>query len=324
MRRVLTILGAFVFAVQVVIWLPRQVQSTTPSDADVYRRAAERFAAGQPIYGGWPRERLDHPPGAFLYPPTALLLCEPFAGSGRAAFRWGCYALIVAAFWALAAALARIVLEKATLTNTLMTGTVLQFMPGIASIMWLGNADLVVWALVAWAFAAPRLAGALLTCGAALKVYPAVLIMAFGVRASRRFHKQAAFLGVGILGLALIVLGGGVFTEWRRVGLPALSEGVFPTGNFSLSTALVRIFVRDMTSPLPRAAHLFLSWFPWVTVAAVAWTQRQRSIAKYGALVLVAAVWAAPICWWWRLTSALIVAGAVWIRERRHLPCESL
>ena len=72
-----------------------------------------------------------------------------------------------------------------------------------------------------------------------------------------------------------------------------------------------------MTKPLPTAARVFLTWFPYVVVATVAWTQRRRSVATYAVVVLVTTVWVAPICWWWRLSLALTLACAVWIRERR-------
>ena len=323
MTRLLTILGAIVLAAQ-CLWLPLQVPMADLSDADVYHQAAVRLAAGQPVYGSWRRERLDQPPGAFLYPPTALMLFKPFAGLSRAAFRWGWYGLIIAAFWALAAALGVIVRGKFSIANVLAAGALLQAVPGVVRVMVIGNADLIVWALVAWAFAAPRLAGALLALGGALKVYPAVLCMTLAHRASRRFWGQAAIAGFGIIALTWGALGSGVFHGWKTIGLPALNEAVLSSSNFSWSAQLVHIFVRDMTKPLPAAARVFLTWFPYVVVATVVWTQRQRSMAMYAVTVLVTTVGVAPICWWWRLSLALTLACAVWIRERTSLLYEAL
>jgi len=324
-RRFLAVLGAALFALHLFYWLPLQPGRTGDMDSNIYHQAAQHLVVGQPIYTVGLRTRLDQSPFEFLYAPTALLFLKPFGTMSRPTFQACYYVLATAAFWAFAAALARIARSKLSVLDVLVAGALLHLVPGMTTMLANGNIDIFVLALVAWAFAAPRFAGVLLGVAAALKLYPAVLIAALASRASRRFGAQAAITCAGLIGLTVIVLGWDIFVAWKTVAAPTLHDGIFSSWNASASAAVMRIFVHDMTRPLPAAASTFLAWFPYIVVAVVAWAQRRRSVAKYGVVVFATTVWVVPICWWWRLGAVLALVAAVWIREQKEeLLCESL
>src|SRR5262249_48759954 len=109
---------------------------------------------------------------------------------------------------------------------------------------------------------------------------------------------------------------GHYWREWWNVGLPALSDAVTAGGNVSLSTLLLRPFLDGQAHGTPHWARpaivVMEGGFP---LAAYVWT-RNRPRAVRGAVVLVATVASAAICWWWRLTLALTIPAALWARAR--------
>jgi hypothetical protein len=314
--RIFAFAGLVVFAMQLVHWLPLRARQDTPSDVQVYYRAARHLAEGAPVYGDSPRARLDQPPGSFLYPPTALAMLAPFAHVRERAFQAGVFAVLLVAYWFLAAAIARIATGALTVTSVLATGALLQ-VAGVTPAISLGNADVIVWATIAWAFAAPRVAGPLLVLGAAIKMYPVVVLVAWLPAMSRRQIRATAAAALGVLGVA--ALGGvhGYVREWWTVGLPSLSEAVTAGGNWSLSTLLVRPFLDGSGTAVPRWTQTFLAVMPAAAVLAAFVWGRRRPRLEYGVIVLLAAVAFAPICWWWRLTLALLVPVALRVRRWR-------
>jgi hypothetical protein len=313
-RRILAITGAVVLVLGIVWWLPHHARDTTPSDVQIYYRAARHRAAGSPVYGDCPRERRDQPPCAFLYPPTALALLAPAAHVSEDAFRAGFFAVILLAFWTFAAALARIATGAVSIESALATGALVQ-LAGVNAAMSLGNADVIVWALVAWAFAAPRAAGALLVLGAAIKIYPLALIVAWWPRTGRRFRVQV-LMAAGVVASSLLVVGWTHVRDWFTVCLPALSEGSFASGNVSLVALALRPFVPDMNGTLPAWMGVVFSLAPILATGVVLHTQRHRDRQTLGAIVIVTAVWTVSICWTWRLALALLIPASLWIRKR--------
>lgn len=311
----LAALGAGLLALHLLYWLPIQPGRTGPMDSNVYHHAAEELAAGRPVYGTHPRARLDEPPYEFLYPPTALLFLRPFAAVSRAAFQGCFYAFAIAAFWVLAAALTKMVSGRLKILDVFVAGALLHLVPGTIKMLALGNMDVFVLALVAWALAAPRAAGILLTFAAALKLYPGLLVLALCWRMPARFARQVVFTGSALVALTLFAFGSDVFLAWKNVAVPALTAGVFSEGNVSLTSMIARPFVDDMAGPLPSAVRLIFTVFPYAAVIAAVFIACRFSPRRYGAVVLVAAAWVAPICWWWRLTSVLAIAVAAWVQN---------
>jgi glycosyl transferase family 87 len=313
-RRILAITGAAVLVLGIVWWLPSHARDPSPGDAQIYYRAAQHRAAGLPVYGDCPRERRDQPPCAFLYPPTALALLAPAALVSEDAFQAGFFALILLAFWTFAAALARIATGALSIESALATGALVQ-LAGVNAAMSLGNADIIVWALVAWAFVAPRAAGALLVLGAAIKIYPLALIVAWWPRLGRRFRAQV-LIAAGVMVSSLFVVGWTHVRDWFTVCLPALSAGSFAWGNVSLVALALRPFVTDMAGTIPAWMGVVFWLAPILATGFVLYTQRHRDRQTLGAIVMVTAVWTVSICWTWRLALALLIPSALWLRKR--------
>lgn len=321
--RVLGVTGVLLFGLQFGVWLPRYAGAQA-IDAQVYYRAAQRLQAGQPVYGDCVRERLDVPPGAFLYPPTALAFLKPFARVSPHAFALGLTAVLLVAFWLFVAGLAHLAFPQLAGGEAFLAvaavGAAVQ-LTGVEVVIAYGNIDVLVWALVVWAFAERRFAGPLLVLATALKIYPVFLLIAWWPSMSRaeRRDTNASALSVGLL--TLLVVPWGHIREFFTVCAPVLSTGSFVPGNVSIMSWALWPFVTDMAAPLPRWMATVLAFAPIIAVGAVLYLYRARSRHTLGAIVIVVAVWTSAICWWWRLAFALLISAALWFRNRKERSC---
>lgn len=319
-RRVFACAGLLVAAAQ-VYQLPVHMHDDN-ADAGVYARAARHCASGAPVYGDWSRSRLDVPTNSFIYPPTALAVLCPVGGANEMTIKTVSLVLMLLAFWLLAAALGLLATGVLSWETALATGAVIQ-LTGVGMVTSFGNADLAVLAMIAWAFAVPRAAAPLLVVATALKVYPVFVLVSWWPAMTRRQMRSGAITAAVVVGLYVLTGASRYYHEWTAIGMPTLSELVLPGGNWSLSTLLLRPFVSGELATTPAWAHTFLTVVPLVAVfGALIWSRKLPRDVR-GCIVLMVGIAFAPICWWWRLTTALTIPGAVWIRERKELLCES-
>jgi hypothetical protein len=322
-RRALVAVGVVVAVLQGALWLPAHWARTDTANLDftVYREAAASVVAGRPVYGSCRGSDVRVPPNCYLYPPPFAAALAPLGGLSARAFQRAWYLAILVGFWGYAAALTAIACRRVTLARLSIAGLVLLFTPGTAVTMSFGNGDLFVWTLSALALASPRWRAAL--AGAALlKLYPAWAAGVAVVREGRRALWPSAVVGAAGFLLGGLVLGFGAYAAWLRDSGPVLAQGSLVWINFSVPMAALRLLsalgLGDLSGPaLPAGAVTFLvlAEIGGVGLVAIA-TRRTRPEMQY-ALVLLAAVVFAPICWWYYAPVALI-PGAVWVRGQRE------
>jgi hypothetical protein len=307
--------GAAVLVFQVAVWLPLHTRRADGEwmDFSVYRRVAQHVAAGEPLYGECATFKLGDPPSCFYYPPVLAVALAPLARLEAPTFQAVWYGGMLAAFWLLALGLVRLAGARPTLPLVLGAGAVLQLTPGMTTTMSLGNVELWVWALCALALGDLG-RRPLLAVAACLKVYPA---WAIGVSLFRRERRAWVTVGVavGLAALAAVVVGVGAYRDWTAA-LGVLASGLRPGTNVSVSVAALR-----GAEALGLAGHgaAFLVVAPLVGVPAVAFATRSWSVERSAALVLVASVLLAPLCWL-HYAPIVLIPAAAWLRGRDVSP----
>jgi hypothetical protein len=315
--RLLPLVGAAVLLMQLFWWLPAKVHWKV-HDAEVYRLAAVRAVASEPVYIQSPRQ-FGRPPNDFFYPPTALAFLVPFAHAAPVAFYTGYYLLLIVSLWAFAAALARIAFDRLVLAQALAVGAVVTTLPPVMLVMQLGNADIIVLALTAWAFARPAAAAPLLVVAGAVKVYPLFVLIAWWPRLTPRQRAHGLATAAVLTTVTLLALGHGTidqFYAWLTTGLSMLATPATAWGNISLSTLVLRPFLDSAADAQPNDLLRSLPLLAACGFVGPAWAKPQVNRAS-GAIVLVAAVLFAPVCWWWRLLMTLMIPAALVARHRR-------
>lgn len=312
--RLLPAAGVITLIIQLTVWLPRRAHADGRTDVDVYYAAVQHAAASEQVYGRQARVHADDVPSDFYYPPSALALLEPAHRLDETSFRYLCFGIALTGLWALAFALAK--LATGDLRDGLAVGVLLSIFPPVVMNMNVGNLDMVVIALTAWAFAAPRFAAVLLVIASAIKVYPAFALMAWYPRADWRFRRSTCLAAVIVGGLT--ILGGFHYVhEWLALGLPSASVPSTHYGNWSLSMILVYSGVRDDLASTPLAVRFALSVVPLIAAVVAALATRKKPIAHAAAAALIAGTWFTAFCWWWRILPLLTIPAAVWYRSAR-------
>ncbi|CAL93002.1 glycosyltransferase family 87 protein [Azoarcus olearius] len=303
--------GAILFALVVFGLQTLSLQGYVGSDYKIFHWAATRFLADPAaLYDAGSAASLQ----GYLYPPPSIAFFLPLAlGSVEAVFPVFSWLAFLAAGLALAvwmrylqrAALAPAspLLRTALLTMMLVTAPVFHARGGqVDSFVLL----LCVGAVVLLA-AHPRLAGALAAVGAAVKIYPALLV----VFAAARRDGRAAFLAgmvtmALVLGLATLVWMPISVTQDYLALLPQLSaRTIINIYNQSAQAIGMRLTVpleeaRTQFSayPVPGWAR-FATQFGLVAVIGFSiWLARRRADRAYLAgLVLATIPLAAPLGW---------------------------
>ena len=313
---------------QLLVWYPTQAIRDDYGDTDLilFHNAAINAAHGRPVYGET-RANVAQMHKAFFYAPTFLVLMRPTASLDIVTLAKIWFAVILVAFWMFAWALARLAFPyRYRLDHVLAMGVAVQCIPQLHWTMSLGNVDLIVWALVAWAFNAPRTwaAIALLLFASWIKVYPIFGIPILFLLRFLRDESDDAFLMMLVLGtgsiatIAVIDLSG-YGNEWLQVGLPSITAGCFFQGNLSLPTLAIWPFIDTSAATIPHWAQRFLSIAPLVGIGlvAVAVTRKLRARA-HAAAVITVALWLSPVCWSYQIGIAAINIALWW--QGRHVP----
>jgi hypothetical protein len=209
------------------------------------------------------------------------------------------------------------------------------YCPGVVHSWNMGNADILVWALVAAALASQGARrGVTLTGAVALKVLPVwALLFAFRERRVWRGAALVALAAVGVTAAGLgpvgawresvtwltrvaPVLGQGEFwradTDWSIIGhrIPDLSPG-----NLSLAFLPVQLLV-EPGGPLTGIVRLWLTMMSVGGPLAAGWLTRRHTVAEQVAVVLTVSLLLSPIL---RINylPALVPCALVWWRRRR-------
>lgn len=304
----LTVTGVAVAFYFAAFWVPMNAQRvdahTSRLDLVFYYDAAVRLALGQPLYTGY-----------FVYPPFFAALIRPMAMLSFASFQAAWYWILFAGFWAYAAGLARLAFGRATFASTFAAGALVALVPGTSVSMGIGNADILIWAVVAWSLGG---AGEGLVLGGCLKVYPAVAAAVVFLRRREVAWRQ---LGAALAATTFTIgaLGAGPVLEWVKKSGAPLPVVAIQSSNVSPTTALALLlhlfdhpaFVR----PFYGVCMLL------VVGLAYRLTRRWSEIAASTAVMMVFVV-LAPVCWWYWLPFGLVpaavamrVRGARWERS---------
>src|SRR4029077_18240003 len=133
-----------------------EVVSTAPLidfavDARVYHDTARRLVRSQPLYVEAPRRNPYDVTSTFLYPPVVAALLRPAARLELRTFLFLWYGLLAASALALSAAIATLLFGRRTTKTVLTSMAILALTPGMEASIAIGNADLIVWTLAAFA-----------------------------------------------------------------------------------------------------------------------------------------------------------------------------
>lgn len=285
-------------------------------DARVYHDTAQRLVHHQPLYVESPRRNPYDVTNTFLYPPPFAALLRPFAYLSFGRFLGYWYALLGAALGGLWAALALLFFgEEKIVRSPLKTMGLallaLVLTPGVEASIAIGNADLIIWALAAWALVWPTPTP--LLAATILKVYPGPAWLLLSLRTKYRVSWRA---GVVLLAVAALTAYTVDIGEWRRNGIPATLSGNFTFYNWSLSTLPLR-WIAPWDRLLSPGFRAYLSATSIAGPLVVAWFARRLPIRTHTATVLLASTAFAPLCWWYRLPIGLLLVGAAATADRR-------
>ena len=301
-------------------------------DTRAYYDAGVAVRTGEPLYR-------TPPPGPhefngrweYLYPPPLAAILSPVATWSYRTFDRAWLLLNLAAFWAFAAALGRIALGRWSAAGSLRWGAALFFWPGAVLSIHYGNIELVILALVALALAVPVSAGGALGLAAAVKITPGWGLLPFLARRPRSTALGLAVAGAVCFAGSAAVFGMGqlqsLVWQWTHFVMPTVAQGQFwgerlaglmsrtrPVdyfGNLSPSFAPVQLAVMagwDYTGgPLPFVVRTYLTSVAFAAPVAAAWLTRSWSLRFQSAVVVTAAMLAAPIVRPYALASLLIV-----------------
>lgn len=305
-ERLLALVGLLVLFGQVLVWYPRYALEPPESGFDfpIYQRAAARSARGLSPY-----EPCAHDPAVA---PSCLLYPPPFAAAvslaGRAspaAFQKGTYLILLVAFWAYAAGLVKLALERVGVSRTLMAGALLFVTPGVNVTMGLGNLDVVVWALMVWGLAVES-ALPLLVVAAAFKLWPAVSLVALLIAKPARL-RPVVLTAALLLAATLAVLGPSSFHDWRQLAVPGLQAGTLKPTNVSVVAILGRLGLA-IRGPV-------LALLPIGGACLAGWLLRRRPERLRAAVVGIAATACSPI-FWSKYAAVLLIPVAAWLSNR--------
>ena len=300
----------------VVAVMLAEVIATAPNidfavDARVYYGTAQHLVRNEPIYVEAPRRNPYDVTSTFLYPPVFAAVLRPVAFLEYRTFVVFWYAILTLAALALSLALATLFFGARTAKTVLMSMAMLALTPGVEASFAIGNADLVVWALAAFALIVPSPTPLLVA--AIAKVYPIPAWAVLTIR-SKRLPSISSVVVIGaFLCYAFVTVDA---VAWIRDGVPALTSGNFTFYNWSFSTFPLR-YLASGEHLLAPAFRTYLSVTSIVAPLVVAYLARRTSVRLHTTLVLLASTAFAPLCWWYRLPIALLLVFASVVADAR-------
>ena len=308
-------------------------------DAVRYYVITTRALHGLPLYWPWPgygpqigTPGFPYPPERYPYPPFFVAFLAPIAKLPLLAYARAWYVVLYVAFVAYAACLARLATGRVTLPRVVVAAGVLAAVPGSQLALMVANVEPVLWALFGAALAFPHLRGAGFMGSAMVKLYGGWALLLAAWREGWPVVRSAAVaLGAG-LAAGFLVFGPGTFLgwflDWARYMVPVVGQGTFAVDpqyggtNVSLSFGGLRA-VRALgweyhPGPLPQWARLYLTVMAVGAPLVTMWLWRRAEPVLRYALVTVAAVLFAPLCWATYLPLLLAPLAIVAGRWRRR------
>lgn len=264
--------------------------------------SARNLLSGRPIYSPMDQafyeytgHRLDLWGHYNAHPPTSVLLALPFAYMSYvpAAVAWNLLSLVL-----LAGSLSVLFSElrfNPSLSHLVLLATVLGIWPPLWLHLIQGQLGIPILFLLTLAWRAARhgrdaLAGGIIGLAAAIKIFPAVLIVYFIVQ--RRFRLAiAGIIGfVLICALTLMITGPEAFRDYLTSVLPTLKRW----NEYGQNASLNGFFSRLLSPSLAGVAALMAS----ALVAAAVWARSRRSnldqsfgLAITGTLLITTLTW---------------------------------
>lgn len=290
-------------------------------DLFAYHHAVEQIEAEGTMYDA-PLSAGPHTPAdgvhlPYVYPPFLAATLSLLPGMEPQAFARLWMVALFLAFCGLAACLARIASGGVTLYRTLAWGIVLALLTSVTGSLGLGQADVLIWAFVGLAFAAPALAGFGLAAAGLLKLYAFWGIVAAVFRRDWGTVRWAAATVAGALLIGAIALGPVRFasecTTWLLDVFPTLAQGQFETARLAggalqwitdrpvplanLSPTLLPLRALGLGhEALPGWARVYLLAASVGMPLLVAWRARRWPAERHYLATLAAALLFAPIC----------------------------
>lgn len=286
-------------------------------DLDVYRIGAQAWFDGLPLYGQLPATQtgLSLP---FTYPPAAAILFTPLAVLPF----WGANAVVTVS--SVTAMIVLLVLGVGrSKAGRASGGAALALLAAsllaepVQATLGFGQVNLVLAAMVALDVLAPRTwwpRGLLIGVASAVKLTPAVFVLALLVRRQYREAATAAMSFTAVTLLAWVVAPRDSEQYWTgALWDPDRIGGAAYAGNQSINGLLLRL---GLTGPTERAV-----WLIGVAlVVGLAWVG-MRKAQRRGDMVLLlginglVALLASPVSWTHHWVWLLPLGLAMWARE---------
>jgi hypothetical protein len=307
LRRILLFLAVFHFLVLLGYSLPKRLFRTDKKrDLICYYLVIERIHQNDPVYLHLPElgpHKVTFP--MYVYPPvlSSLLGLMPILTFETFARIWTLF--LYAAFWVYAVCLAQLAIGRVTVAGTLIAGLALTIFPGTHTALSLGQIDPILWALFGMALAIPPLRGAGLMAVSLVKPW-AVWPLVWALREGWRVLAYALIVAAGSLVLGMLIRGPATFyaecLTWIRDVLPALGQGTWSAGNWSISFAALgairALGLWDYSGGiLPLWARSWLLFCGIVVPILAGWFLRKQPMVFQLSVIGCAAVVLAPICW---------------------------
>lgn len=294
MKRCLTVLAVLHLIAQLCFVIPNLLGRTDMDrDMVVYYNAAQAAVTHHNLYQACPEYRPEMSPSGYFYAPPFAAVIAPLGRLSWHGFCIAWYAIIFAAYWLFALALSRL---SAGRFSMLVCGLFIALWPRSYYAIEVGQADPIMWALLAWAAASPRFRGMLLAVAVIVKPFMLLPLAVVAFR-DRRQALPACAVMIVALALGALVCGPWSYAQWVREALPVPASGTFNSDNISLSFDLLRLVGYQAW------AHTWLSFAALAGPLVAIVCTRRLSIELQYSVVTIAAMLCAPICW----TSYLVV-----------------
>ncbi|GIW07558.1 MAG: membrane protein [Dehalococcoidia bacterium] len=326
------------------------VLTAVPSQPDlaVYYVAGAALNAGESPYDPTALDRVAAAAGVpfdasgytfaspFLYPPFFAVLARPLALLPYPIVQIGWLLMNVVLIVTATLGLAwRVGLRSVAVA----AGLVALIAPPTLETLLYGQINALLYALLGGALLAPRVGGALIAIASAIKLFPAITLLAF-VRARQRGQLAAAALTGFVAGAAGLWLAGVSRTvEYVVVVAPAVSGTALQPENQSIQAVLLRLltpsqhrysaYTADDPQLVAFPAFVELPWLAaplaWLlivlilTVTAVTLWQRPSNLGFGVALLLSTALLVTPVVWDHYLV--LLVVPALVLLGMAHRRC---
>jgi hypothetical protein len=307
-------------------------------DTVAYHRAAVAARSNSPLYEPLPPAGPHEFRGVhyYLYPPPLAALLSVLPTVSYRTFDRGWLIANWLAFWVLAAARAKLATGAWGVAATARWGTAVFLLLGPWLAIRFGNIDLMILALAALGLALPAGGGALFGWAAAFKVAPGWALLTLLSRRPRQVLWSTGLALTTCAGACVAVFGAtrtiALTNQWLTEIMPTLAQGQFWGGslaqlrsgnlgfqdvvsNLSLSFLPVQLWAGWGGSaydggPLPGPVRLYLTAVAFAAPLIMAWVTRRRSPELQVAVVLAAALLAAPIVRPYVLAVLLLVEAA--------------